>query len=305
MSEHASRGPLSCQATSELLWLHLYGELEGRQDDAVEEHLAGCPECAARLEGEMALFASLDTADEPPGGLISECRRDLFSATRQAPAAKKSRWRLPVISEWLPLTWKPVGALALVTLGFLAGRSPVSVARGPAEPAPVASRVRAVEPGPNGQVQLVVEETTRHRVAGLPSDDRIRQLLLEAAQDPADPGLRVDSMDLLRRDSEVLDVRRTLMQALVADPNPGVRLKALDGLRPYTGDPEVRRSLAHVVLRDENAGLRTQAVDLLIQAKPRDMVDVLQQLVQREDNGYIRLRTQRALREMNASDDMF
>jgi hypothetical protein len=58
-------------------------------------------------------------------------------------------------------------------------------------------------------------------------------------------------------------------------------------------------------LRDDNVGLRTQAIDLLTEHRPTDVVGVLQQLMQQEDNDYIRLRTQRALRELKASVETF
>jgi hypothetical protein len=117
--------------------------------------------------------------------------------------------------------------------------------------------------------------------------------------------LCVDSIELLTGQSKAADVRTTLLSALRADPNPGVRLKALDALKPYAGNPEVRGVLSHVLLNDDNPGIRTQAVDLLVQHREQDMVGVFQELMRREDNDYIRLRTQRALREMNASVETF
>jgi hypothetical protein len=112
-------------------------------------------------------------------------------------------------------------------------------------------------------------------------------------------------MELLKRQSEAAEVRTALLAALRGDPNPGVRLKALDALKPYSSEPEVRRVLSHVLLNDDNAGIRTQAVDLLVQQREQEMVGVFQELMRREDNDYIRLRTQRVLREMNASVDTF
>ena len=65
------------------------------------------------------------------------------------------------------------------------------------------------------------------------------------------------------------------------------------------------QSATHVLLNDNNPGIRTQAIDLLVQHKQRDVVGALQQLMQREDNDYIRQRTQRLLRDLNASVDSF
>ena len=113
------------------------------------------------------------------------------------------------------------------------------------------------------------------------------------------------SVDFLRQHAAGLDVRRVLMSVLERDPNPGVRLKAMEGLRPYANDPEVRRLFAQSLESDDNPGIRTQAVDLLIEHGQKDVVDVLQRLMLREDNGYIRSRSRRALEAINASVETF
>src|SRR5262249_21689431 len=130
-------------------------------------------------------------------------------------------------------------------------------------------------------------------------------LLLAAAKDPSDPGLRVESVDLLKGRSESAEIRRALLYALQHDSNPGVRLKALDGLKGFAEDPETRKTLTQVLLADKNPGVRTQVIDLLIQHKNDNMVGVLQELMRKEDNGYVRMRCQRALSEMNASVETF
>ena len=80
-----------------------------------------------------------------------------------------------------------------------------------------------------------------------------------------------------------------------------VRLKALEGLKPISTDPEVRKTLAQVLLTDDNAAVRMQVVDLLVAHRDDSMVGMLQSLMQREDNGYVRLKCEKALKEMNAS----
>jgi hypothetical protein len=56
-----------------------------------------------------------------------------------------------------------------------------------------------------------------------------------------------------------------------------------------------------VLLNDDNIGVRMQAIDLLVQQKGASTVGVLQQMVEREHDAYIRERVETALREMNAS----
>jgi hypothetical protein len=46
-------------------------------------------------------------------------------------------------------------------------------------------------------------------------------------------------------------------------------------------------------------------IDLLVDRKDPSVVGVLQEALKKEDNNYVRLRSQRALREMNASVETF
>jgi hypothetical protein len=170
---------------------------------------------------------------------------------------------------------------------------------------PGTSRVRYVEPSQSGKVQLVVEETRERVLSGNVDDQNIQNLLLAAARDPQDAGLRVESVDLLKSSRECPEVRGALLYALQHDSNPGVRLKALEGLKNSAADPQVRQVLTQVLLTDNNAGVRTQAIDLLISHKEDQMVGVLQELMRKEDNGYIRMRCQKALHEMNASVETY
>ena len=73
-----------------------------------------------------------------------------------------------------------------------------------------------------------------------------------------------------------------------------------------TAQPEVRKTLGSYVLPiDLNPGVRIQAIDLLTERQDGDVVGVLQQLVTRDNNSYVRQRCERALQEMNASVGTF
>jgi hypothetical protein len=165
--------------------------------------------------------------------------------------------------------------------------------------------VRYLEPDSSGGVRIVFDETRERVLSGGLTELPIQRLVLEAAQNPSDPGLRLDSLDVLRPQGSTPAVRRAFLQAIQSDPNAGVRLKAMEGLRPFGSDPEVRSVLANVLLADENVGVRAQAIDLLVEHRDDDIVGVLQQLVERERDGYIRERCQRILEAMNASPGAF
>jgi hypothetical protein len=203
---------------------------------------------------------------------------------------------------------KPVGALALVAVGFFAARwtaPPSAAPRFTGGSEPVVTRVRYLNPEPSGRVQLLVEETRQRTLSGTANDDQIRRLLLAAARESSDPGVRAESMDLLNVRQSPGELRPVLLYALQHDANPGVRLKALDALKNNCADREVRDALSQVLLTDDNPGVRAQAIDLLVQHKDDATVGVLQELMQKENNNYVRLRCKRELEEMNASVGTF
>jgi anti-sigma factor RsiW len=312
---------MNCEMVRKEMSLFLYGELAGGQETQIEDHLDACESCREEFERVKRLHGLLDLAElEPPPELLLECRRNFQASRRFLGAAAmrpqtfwaKLTYLFPSLASPPPmgasLLPKIAGAFALLAIGFFGGR----LAQGPVlapdnlDPANVvATRVRYVEPDPSGRIDIVVEETRRRTISGTRGDETIRNLLLAAAQDPLDAGLRVESVELLKNECDTADVRAALLHVLETDPNPGVRIKALEGLKPFGKDERVRGVIARVLLRDDNPGIRSQAIDVLVQSRERDVVGALQELMLREDNDYIRSRTQRLLREMNASVETF
>ncbi|MGD0013672.1 MAG: HEAT repeat domain-containing protein [Bryobacteraceae bacterium] len=299
---------MNCEMVKKNASLFLYGELSLEEEQSFQDHVEVCADCRQAFEAEKKTHGLLDRREmEPPPELLVRCRRDL--AARIQAAAGRRNWLASLLDLRVAALARPAGALALVALGFFAARWTAPVPGGTrgteAGLEPAVMRVRYLRPEASGQVQLIVDETRQRTVTGRPEDDQIRRLLLAAARESADPGLRADSMDMLTAERASSEVRPVLLYALQHDPNPGVRLRALDALKPFSGDREVRDALARVLLADDNPGVRTQAIDLLVEHKEDSTIAVLQELVQRENNGYVRLRCQRALEEMNASVGAF
>jgi hypothetical protein len=279
------------------------------EEESVQQHLDTCEACRGELEQIRTLHKQFDAAEsEVPVSLLTDARRQLrlhVSAVQESGARRAQFWSWAQVASW----WKPAAAMALLAVGFFAGRGlPVELSSGPFRTSsadPAATRVRFVQPDGAGRVQIVVEEVRQRVLEGGLHDNRIRSLLVAATREANDPGVRVETLDLLKAQSgSSTEVRRALLSALQNDPNPGVRLKALEALRGST-DGETRRVLGQVLLTDDNPGIRTQAIDLLTQHQEPEMVGVLQELVSREDNNYVRLKCQKALREMNASVETF
>ena len=327
---------LNCEAVRDQFALLLYGELSFDDEECVESHLDACGECRAALERERSMHVAMDSIEiQPSPSLLRVCREELRAAIAEEEleprrASGPGLWEQFVdkltgrgIGAWQG--WmKPAGALTLIAIGFVGARMTPVLQFGPgsnigqaslAEPG--ASRVRYVEPGSDGRIQIVLDETRQRVVSGRLDDQPIRALLLAAAKDPADPGLRTESVNILNTRAQSADIRDALIYALRRDQNAGVRLKALEGLRQYSQEPDVRSALAEVLLKDSNPGVRTQAIDLLTadsrgavgaggrQVVDRQVIGMLQELMHREDNSYIRDRCRRILEAMNASVETF
>lgn len=300
---------MTCDKVMEELPLYLYGEVAPDREEEIEAHVHACAGCRQELEKHRRIIAALDDCRLTASSMmLMECRQDLARAVeREKQKPRLRNWLTGVKWTWVSL--RPAGAVALVALGFFSARlmtrdtAPVNMAG--LGPEPIVSTIRSVQPDASGGIQIAYDETRLRMVTGKAEDHRIAQLLLAAARDEANAGLRVESLDILKDLPESDDVREVLIHALKQDANPGVRLKALEGLKPMAAHPEVRKALASVLLRDDNAGVRIQAIDLLVQHRDRELVGVLQNLVRKENNNYVRLRCKNALEEMNASVGTF
>lgn len=322
---------MNCEAARDQFALLLYGELSFDDEERLESHLESCAECGAAFAREKSLHTALDGIEITPSpSLLRVCREELRARLIEEEANPQKAHHIGWWEQFTDLltgrktgfgggfVWKPAAALSLIAIGFFAARlTPMFSMVGGGETRtagitgdPGSSRVRFVEPGSDGKIQIVLDETRQRVVSGRLNDPKIRVLLLGAVQDPADPGLRAETVNILNTSAQSTDIRDALIHALRDDRNAGVRLKALEGLKAYAQEREVRSALADVLLRDSNPGVRTQAIDLLTTngSRPsieRNLVGMLQELMSRENNPYIRERCRKILESMNASVETY
>jgi len=302
---------MSCEDIKRQIPFYCYGELDSDNEERVESHVAECVACHDELARHRAFLELLDGREDArhsddAASLLVNCRTSLREALAAGREGGPRRHWLEALRDFanFHIPFKvPVGAIALVALGFFGARyTPEKfggVKAGMADP--MFSSVRSVEPDASGKVQISVDEVRRHVVSGQLHDPRIQELLLSAVREESNPGVRVESIGFLKDSADSEQVRETLLYALTHDPNAGVRLKALEGLKPYAGNLAVRRTLAVVLQKDDNPGVRVQAIDLLTMHHDDSIVGVLQDVVQKEDNNYVRARCSRLLEEMKAS----
>ncbi|MGO9231713.1 MAG: HEAT repeat domain-containing protein [Bryobacteraceae bacterium] len=307
---------MTCDAVRKLIPLYYYGELSPEEEDQAEAHIHDCTECTRQMEAARTLAAALDRRRmEAPAALLDDCRVDLAAAVRGLGAQSSRRpWRLWLEAVEATLAgfsrWRqPLSAVALIAIGFFTARL-IPAGSGVSTPSLAPSEavfvnVRSAQPDSAGRVHIAYDETRRREISGAIGNRDIQKLLLAAAHEEDDPGVRVESVGLLKDQAGSGEVRDALLNALLHDSNPGVRLKALEGLKPLAAEPPVRGALSQALQFDDNDAVRMQAVDLLTMRRDNAMVGVLQNLVQKEDNGYVRLKCEKALKEMNASIGTF
>lgn len=308
---------MKCEDIVHAIPLYLYGELSSANEEMVEDHVAKCAACARELEVQKALHSALDAREAPlPGGLLQECRGDLTrNIVREAALTRSSGngsvfdWLREIFHHGIPLRI-PIGAMAMIAVGYLGARitNPTpfgGVSTNNADAGIFTSAIRAIEPQSSGNVRITLDEIHRREVVGSLNEDKIQRLLVAAVRDENNPGVRVESVGMLKECAQSSPVRAALLDAVRHDPNAGVRLKALEGLKAFASEASVRQALADVLLRDDNPGVRIEAIDVLTRQHDDAMVGILQNVFQKEDNHYVRTRVQNALQEMHATPGTF
>jgi anti-sigma factor RsiW len=300
----------------------VYNELEDDARYEVEQHLARCPECATELKATRKFHATLsETVAEPTPNLLAASRMRLQEALETTRLG--GFWQRLVLE---PATWlrqvrmSPALAAVIFIVGFGGGigatynflasghAGEVAVRNQPDTPPLESSAIAGIrsvtqEPGSN-QVSIKYDTVSTQEAQGSLNDQRIQQLLLFAARNNYNSGVRMDSVDVLTQAPNNTNVREALMYALQNDTNPGVRLKALDGLSGFVQqDPQVRDGILRALIGDTNSGVRMQALRLVEPMKTDSNVrSVLTRLAQTDQNPSIRSQARTMLAQMPEMD---
>jgi hypothetical protein len=317
---------MKCEWVRENIVLQVYGELADDARHELEQHVARCGDCAAELKAEEEFHALLaqDRAADPTPNLVAASRMRLQEALE---TAQQGNWwgRLaldPAI--WLrQMKFSPALASAILILGFaggvgttykIYGARPVSTGGGTiatnntsntvpneASIAGISSIVQ--DPGTN-QVSIKYNAVSTQEYQGPLNDQKVQQLLLYAARNNYNSGVRVDSVDLLAQRSGDLQVREALMYALQNDTNPGVRLKSLDALGNYVkSDTNVRDAVLRALVNDDNSGVRIEALRLIEPVKADGSVrGVLMALASKDQSTYIKSQARTMLAQLPEID---
>ena len=310
---------MKCEWVRENITLHVYGELADDARHELEQHVERCADCAAELKAEEEFHGLLsqERAAEPTANLLASSRMKLQEALETA--VHGGFWHRLAFdpANWLrQVSFSPALASVILIVGFAGGlgtaykvlphSAPVATtgtAPAPAEASITGIRSITQDVGTN-QVNIKYDTVSTQETQGSLNDQRIQQLLLFAARNNYNSGVRMDSVDLLTQKPDVSQVRDALIYALRYDTNPGVRLKALDGLGGFVKDDvRVRDSVLEALVNDANPGVRTEALRLIEPAKADGSVrGVLMTLAAKDSSQYIKSQARTMLAQLPEID---
>jgi putative zinc finger protein/HEAT repeat protein len=303
---------MNCDWIKENVSLYLYQELSDGDRHEFEQHAERCPKCAALVAEERRFqdAMSLVPVEEPSPNLLAAARMRLQEALETTEQSRWQRWTFDLAGWMRQMRFAPALALSLLIVGFasgvmvtwrmqpqLGGSATTTAQKGiPAEASIAGIRSITQDPQTN-KIQVTYDTLKPEQTQGSLDDPKIQQLLLYAARNNYNSGVRVDSVNLLAQNPEDQRAREALLFALHYDKNPGVRLKALDALGPYVAtDTRVRDAVLEALMGDANAGVRSKAITLLQPVRGDSSVrGVLQKLATQDRSTFIRTESQRVL----------
>jgi hypothetical protein len=311
---------MKCEWVQQNILLYVYDELPDDARYELEQHVARCSDCAAELASTREFRGQLSAlpVQDPSPNLLTASRMRLQNSLETT--EQGGFWHRLVFdpAAWLrQVRFSPALAAALFIVGFAGGigatyqifadghkfpGDTLSSAQ-PAESSISGIRSVSQEPGSN-QISIKYDRVSTEEAQGSLNDQRIQQLLLFAARNTDNSGVRMDSVGLLTENPNDERVREALIYALRYDSNPGVRLKAIDAVGPFVkNDVRVRDAVLEALLNDSNPGVRTEALHSLHPCRADSSVRaVLQRLAANDPNLYIRSQARTVLAQLPEMD---
>ncbi len=275
----ARRRLTRCEDIAPLLVFYACGEVDAREREEIDAHLAACPVCAQQLSEELTFQTAFSGASQPAdqldpsGALLAQCRSELAEQLDDLSAP-------PVREHWMPFGWvrrwmalRPAWSAAFLMLlglglgiqlspwfstrdagnaSYDAGGQAVNVMSMPrltdddlSKMAVAGVNFAPASDAAPGTLQLQVRTEQPIEMVGNVDDADMRRVLtyVVANGERFDPGVRLDCLDALRARTGDAEVRRALLAAARKDQNAAVRMKALEALRDSAADDSVREVL--------------------------------------------------------------
>ncbi len=311
---------MNCEWVTANVTLYVYEELADDERYELEQHIGRCDPCATEVKAMRGLRDAMSAApvEEPSPNLLALSRMRLQEALETT--EQHGSWRRWVFEPALwfrQIRFAPALAAVILMVGFAGGIGATyqmmkgRQVGGPGEPIVTNSGTGVAEgsiagiqsitqePGTN-KVQIKYDTTVPQSVEGSLDDQRVQQLLLFAARNNYNAGVRMDSVELLTQKPEDARIREALKFSLRYDSNPGVRVKSLEALGPYVkGDVTVRDAVVEALVNDANPGVRCEALQKLRPVRYDATVRaVLEHLSRTDKDEYVRTESRLMLASM-------
>src|SRR5712692_5677519 len=218
---------MKCEWVQENILLYIYSELPDDARYELEQHVARCADCAAELKASRKFQATLSEfpVEEPSPNLVTASRMRLQEALETT--EQGGFWQRLIFdpAAWLhQIRFSPALAAVVFIVGFAGGIGttykivkvgPTDTSQGPIPTQASESSVSGIrsisqEPGSN-QISIKYDTVSAREAQGSLNDQRIQQLLLFAARNNYNSGVRMDSVDLLTQKQNDNRVREALI----------------------------------------------------------------------------------------------
>ncbi len=312
---------MNCEWVKDNAFLYAYDELTDDLRFEFEQHVNRCANCTEEVKALKGLREAMSALPVlvPTPSLLASSRMQLQEALEIAQQDRGwKRWFYDPFAMLSQLKFSPALAAVLLMIGFGGGAGVAykmahvtpqtpgvfsaantvgnKDATGNTAAPSVASISEIVQiPGTN-KVEIKYNTLEPKRAEGDMNDPAIQQLLVYAARNNINSGIRMNSVDMLTKNPQDQKIREALVASLRYDTNPGVRLKSLEALGPYVKDDvTVRDAVVEALLHDANPGVRTEALQMLQPVKADGTVRMALQFLADKDKDTAIRRQSRAM----------
>jgi hypothetical protein len=313
---------------NEMLYLYSISELNSEEKALVKSHLSDCQLCREELKFYYNLNETVAETDKSvPDEFLLKARNELRGRLR---IERKKENFIDIIirniSWYFRNNYKFVlnsaaGIAAGLILGFFlfyksgtpyipsasSGTDVITAGYQLPEEPQLIRNIKLNDADPfDDYIEFTFDAVKQVNISGSINDEKIRSLLLYAILNGNNPGLRLNSLNLLNA-SEELEYDNEVKEAVISsaryDNNPGVRREALKVLKTIPFDQDVKRSFIHIILNDSSSAMRIDALNHLIEAQndgtrlTKEEKEIFRTNLMTDENSYIRSRARTVFEE--------
>jgi hypothetical protein len=235
----------TCDRVQQRLPEYWAGTIAVKDHREIDQHLETCAECKAEADQLGRLWNNLDLLPvEAPRQQVRTRFYEMLDAYRSgieesaAAAASKRSW-----FSWV-LPWQLAGAMAMLAVGFFAGRQFMATPEGGSAKKPDdITQIAQLRGEVNSMRQMMALSLLQQQSA----TDRMRGV---------NYAYRVD-----KSNSEVV---AALLETVKTDPSVNVRLAAVDAFKNFASNSSARRGLLESVAQQDSPMVQIAIIELLV-----------------------------------------